>query len=148
MLIKIYNDELVQLPDDLATLILASPLVGNDVPNYTLEEVNAVVHGILGTFFEEEATLAQNIAEVREIYAARPAPCHANLEKAAALIANYNQQIAPADIGRVSDYLVFPCGGNDYPAHRGYVIEQVATAPAVTNAPATGQPGGQVSKIP
>ncbi len=126
MLIKIYNDELVEFPDELAALTLIDIGFDHDTPNYSLEEVNAVVHGVLGTFFEEGLTLEQNIAEVKDIYAAQRPPSAANLEKALALIRHYNENIAVEDIAWVSADLVFPCGGNNYKPKPGYVIDQAA----------------------
>lgn len=108
MLIRIYNDEIVEFPDDLAARILAIPIVDEDVPDYSIEEVNALIHGVLGALFEEELTLEQNIAEVSDIYAPQCPVSAANLEKAFALIRNYNENIAVADIACVSADLIFP----------------------------------------
>ncbi len=135
MLIKIYNDELVEFPDDLAARILATPLLDEDVPDYPIEEVNALIHGVLGALFEEEWTLEQNIAEVRDIYAPQRIPSATNLEKALALIRHYNENIAVEDIAWVSADLVFPCGGNNYKPKPGYVINQGAKPPADTATP-------------
>ncbi len=125
MLIKIYNDELVEFPDELAALVLTNPVFDQNVPDYSLEEVNAVVHGVLGTYFEEGFTLEQNIAEVRDIYASQRTPSAANLAKALALIRHYNQNIAVEDIARVRADLVFPCCGNNYKHKSGEVMDQV-----------------------
>ncbi len=124
MLIKIYNDELVEFPDDLAARILATPLLDENVPDYSIEEINALIHGVLGALFEEEWTLEKNIAEVRDIYAPQRIPNAANLEKALALIRHYNENIAVEDIAWVSADLVFPCGGNNYQVKHSYVIDQ------------------------
>jgi hypothetical protein len=125
MRIKIYNDELVEFPDELAALVLINPVFDQDVPHYSLEEVNAVVHGVLGTYFEEGFTLEQNIAEVRDIYTSQRTPSAANLAKALALIRHYNQNIALEDITRVRADLVFPCGGNNYKPKSGEGMDQV-----------------------
>lgn len=114
MLIKIYNNKLVEFPDDLAARILATPLMDEDLADYSIEEVNALIHGVLGALFEEEWTLNQNIAEVRSIYAPQRAPSAANMEKAHALIKHYNDNIGLEDIAWVSADLAFPCGGNNY----------------------------------
>ena len=124
MLIRIYNDELVEFPDDLAARILATPIMDEDVPDYSIEEVNALIHGVLGALFEEELTLEQNIAEVRNIYAPQCPASASNLEKAFALIRNYNEKIAVDDIARVRADLAFPFGGNNYKSNHGYVIDQ------------------------
>lgn len=128
MLIKIYNDELVEFPDELAALVLTNPVFDQDLPDYSLEEVNAVVHGVLGTFFEESFTLEQNIAEVKDIYASQRAPSAANLEKALAMIRHYNENIAVEDIAWVRAELVFPCGGNNYQTNHSRVIDQAPNA--------------------
>lgn len=127
MLIKIHNDELVEFPDALAAQILASPIVAQSVPDYSIEEVNAVIHGVLGALFEDELTLAQNIQAVQAIYSAQHSVSAANLAKAMALIQNYNENIAVKDIASVSPELAFPFGGNRYPPNSNCVIDLAAT---------------------
>lgn len=110
MLIKIDNDELVEFPDALAAQILASPIVVQSVPDYSIEEVNAVIHGVLGALFEDELTLDQNIQAVQAIYEAQHPASAGNLAKAMGLIQNYNDNIAVKDIAWVSQDLAFPFG--------------------------------------
>ncbi len=114
MLIKAYNNTLLEFPDDLAALILADPVGGQDVPDYSIEEINAIIHGVLGALFEEELTLEQNIALVSTSYSQQNPVDDKNLEKAFSLVQHYNQNIQLAEIAQVSPDLAFPCGGNVY----------------------------------
>ncbi len=123
MLIKIFNDEPVEFPDNLAALTLIDLFFGHDVPAYSLEHVNALVHRTLKAFFEETLTLEQNIAAVRSIYASQRAPSAAKLEKALTLIRHYNENIAVEDIARVRPDLIFPCD-DEYNPIPGYTIDQ------------------------
>lgn len=147
MLIRIYNDQIVEFPDDLAAVLLACPLIGSDVPDYSIEEVNAVIHSILGAFFEEEFTLEQNIAAIREIYAPQCPPVAANLKKAFSLIMSYNENIAMDDIAHVGADLVFPCGGNNYKPNHGNVIDQSPNPDADTAAPMDLQGGPVLARV-
>lgn len=98
MLIRLDNDELLEYPDELGALVLADPRDG-DVPDFSLDVLNALLSSSLGLLFNRSQTLEQNIVKAREHYTKWGNPSAANLEKALALIKNYNENIAPGDIG-------------------------------------------------
>ena len=98
MLIRLANDDLVEYPDELGALVLASPRYG-DVPDFSLEELNCLISGALGILFDESLSLEQNIAEAKEHHSKWGNPSPANLEKAQALIKYYKENIALEDIG-------------------------------------------------
>jgi hypothetical protein len=147
MLIKIHNDELVEFPDALAAQILATPIVAKTVPDYSIEEVNAVIHGILGALFEDELTLEQNIQAVRAIYDAQGPASAANLAKATGLIRNYNENIAVEDIAWVSADLAFPFGGNNYQSKNDCVNDHAPALGTDTAAPVAFQKGEKLARI-
>lgn len=98
MLIRLVNGELVAYPDDVVALMLADPTYG-DTPDLSVDEANCLIHAMIGTFFNEELTLEQNIQKIRDIYASLASPSASNLEKAHAQIRRYTENIALADIG-------------------------------------------------
>lgn len=98
MLIRLVNGELVEYPDDVVVLMLADPTYG-DTPDLSVAEANCLIHAMIGTFFDEEFTLEQNIQKIRDIYAPLARPSPRNLEKAHAQIKHYTENIALADIG-------------------------------------------------
>ncbi len=107
MLIRIFDDAIVEFPDDLAALILADPSYGDDFPEFSIDEVNAIIHGTLGAFFDQDFTLEKNIKKVRDRYASLESPSISNLDAALASIRNYSQNIDVNDIGLVDKNLLF-----------------------------------------
>lgn len=103
MLIRSYDDALVEYPDDLVARLLAAPSPGaqGDDPDLSLEEINCLVHAMLGSLFKIDETLAQNIAIVEEYCTIMGAPTPSNLEKARAQVKFYSESLAPDQIGRV-----------------------------------------------
>jgi hypothetical protein len=98
MLIRLPDGELVDYPDDVVALMLADPTYG-DTPDLSVDEANCLIHAMIGTFFNPELTLEQNIQKVKDIYAPLASPSPSNLEKAHAQIRHYTENIALADIG-------------------------------------------------
>ncbi len=105
MLIRLDNDELVEYPDELGALVLADPRDG-DVPDFSLDVLNALISSSLGMLFDKSLALEQNIAEARAHYTAWGSPSSANMEKARALIASYNRNTALEDIGYSDSELI------------------------------------------
>ncbi|WP_299948051.1 hypothetical protein [uncultured Microbulbifer sp.] len=107
MLIRIETGELKEFPEDLAALILADPSCGeDDKPEFTAEEVNALLHAILGTFARDEISFEENIEKIRERYESIGRPCEENLRIAQESIQAYVREIKGDDIGMVDSELV------------------------------------------
>jgi hypothetical protein len=98
MLIRLANEDLVEYPDEVGALALADPSEG-DVPEYSLDELNLTINGLLAIFYDEALTLEENIEWARGHYTKWGTPTAINLEKAHALITLYKESVAPADIG-------------------------------------------------
>jgi hypothetical protein len=110
MLIRLENEELIEYPDELGALVLADPREG-DVPDFSLDLVNCLIHDTLVTMFDTSRTLEQNIAEAKAYYKNWGNPSDANMEKARALIESYNKNITPEEVGYIDrdlmSYLYF-----------------------------------------
>ena len=102
MLIRIDNEELVEFPDDLVAMMLAAPVVGDqsDDPDLSIEELNCLIHGMLGSLSKEGNTHEQDIDNIREYCSLMGNPTDANLEKARAQVKFYNETLTPSEIGR------------------------------------------------
>lgn len=100
------DDTLHDCPDDLAALILVDPSCGDDLPDFSIEEVNAIVHGVLGTFHDENLSWEANIEKMREHYATVPHPAPADLAAALKMVENYNQNIKLKDVACVPSWLL------------------------------------------
>lgn len=97
MLIRLFNDELVEYPSDLVALMLASP--DGVVPNLSIPEIDCLIHAMLGSLFNEELNLEQNIELLRRYCVLMGSPSVSDLEEAHAQIKHYMENIAVADIG-------------------------------------------------
>lgn len=125
MLIRLQNEELVEYPDELGALVLADPREG-DVPEFTLDLVNCLIHDSLVPKFDASHTLEQNIAEATAYYTNLGVPSADNMEKARALIENYNKDLAPEEVGYIDQDLMGYLYFTDDPkkADQGIVIDQ------------------------
>lgn len=101
MLIRIDHDQFAECPDELAALILTDPLGGQGLREYSITEINALVHWTLGTFADNGKTWEENLQEVRNIYSNLPGHNQDLLPQALAMVQHYNQTIAQEEIGRV-----------------------------------------------
>ncbi len=101
MLIRYHNNELVEYPDDLIVLMLASPLHGDldDESDWSIKELNCLIHAMLGTGCDETLSLEQNIEKIRTIYERFGQPTAANLARAQALVQFYNETLSADEIG-------------------------------------------------
>ncbi|QFT56484.1 hypothetical protein [Microbulbifer sp. THAF38] len=108
MLIRIETGELKEFPEDLAALILADPSCGEeDKPEFTAEEVNALLHAILGTYaVRDEISFEENIERIRKRYEAIGQPSEENLRIAQESIQAYVREIKGDDIGMVDNELI------------------------------------------
>lgn len=107
MLIRIETGELKAFPEDLAALILADPSCGeDDKPEFTADEVNALLHAILGTFARVEISFEENIERIRKRYESIKQPSEENLQLARVSIQTYVREIKGADIGMVDNEFV------------------------------------------
>lgn len=108
MLIRIEDDTLHDCPDELATLILATPSAGKEPDSLSIEAVNALIHFTLGAFSDENLTWEENLNQVRAAYSATIAPSPQQLARAMEAVKNYNANIKPEHIGRVDSHLLYP----------------------------------------
>lgn len=96
MLIRYFDGGLRDIPDELAIAILADPSSDEDISEYTSHWVNVIIHGVLGTLFDEETSFENNVANsLREL----ETPSEENKLQAIKLIRSYNIDIKDSDIG-------------------------------------------------
>jgi hypothetical protein len=107
MLIRIHTNEIVDFPDELAALVLADPSSGDDSPEFTPDEVNVLIHGILGTFYDLSMSYSDNVNKISERYNSIPAPNDLNYSLALESIHSYNKEIEQSNIGLVEKDLLF-----------------------------------------
>lgn len=148
MLIRSHHNELLEYPDDLVTMMLASPFHGDldDESDWSIQEINCLIHAMLGTSFDETLTLEQNIEKIRHVYAPFGEPTAANLQRAQALVRLYNENITVNEIGysdKETIRTVFPFQNTAYIVDAENGVEQAlkpadtAAVPAIKNDVAT-----------
>jgi hypothetical protein len=101
MLIRIDTGEFREFPDELAALILADPSCGDEYPDFSPNEVNILIHGVLGTYYEPSKSFEENITKVRKLYSSIGKPDDENYYIACKAISRYNQEIHENEIGLV-----------------------------------------------
>ncbi|MFA0813395.1 hypothetical protein [Microbulbifer epialgicus] len=102
MLIKADDDQYFVLPDDIAESIISDPTIDptmEDVPDFTAQEVNTVVHVSVGFMMDSKLTLEENFQMMREDFAGRRQASEENRLKARQLIEKYNNEITINEIG-------------------------------------------------
>lgn len=105
MLIRLISLELIEYPDELGALVLADPTQGS-VPDFSLEEVNCLVNGVLVALFDQSITPQENIDYAREYCTKWGTPDPGNLEKALAQIKHYNENMPLEGIGYSDSELI------------------------------------------
>ena len=96
MLIRYFDNNLRDIPDELAIAILADPTSKEDISEYTSHWVNVIVHGVLGTIFDEDKSFEGNVSDaIREFGQASEERRGQALE----LIKAYNIEVEDSDIG-------------------------------------------------
>ncbi|WP_444956964.1 hypothetical protein [Microbulbifer sp. ZKSA002] len=107
MLIRIETGELIEIPEELGALVLIDPFSSSSgQPEFSAEEVNALVHSILGTYFDSELSREENINKVKEIYAQFEPPSAEALSIARKSIEAYVKEIESAQVGMIDGELV------------------------------------------
>ncbi len=130
MLIRLASGDLVEYPDELGALALTDPF-SEDVPDFSLEDLNLILSGGFGVLFHEELTLEQNIEKAHAQYTRLGKLTANNMEKALAQIKYYNENIAPADVGCVDLKLVKEAFGiqSSKPKEEVYTVENMPNPP-------------------
>lgn len=96
MLIRYLDGNLRDIPDELAVRILADPSSKEDISEYTSHWVNVIIHGVLGTMFDDEKSFEENVeAALDEL----PVVASDRAEQALKLIRNYTIEVEDKDIG-------------------------------------------------
>ncbi len=129
MLIRSHNNELLEYPDDLVAMMLASPFHGDldDESDWSMQEINCLIHAMLGAAFDETLTLEQNIEKIRNLYAPFGEPTAANLKRAQALVRFYNENLTVDEIGysdKETIRAVFPFQNTAHIVDAENVLEQ------------------------
>ncbi len=102
MLIRLSdNKTLAECPDDIAAMILADPTSGDDMPDYSLTEINGLVHWALGFCAGENQTWGDTLQKARRVYSEMPGWNADNLDKALQMVQDYNAKVQEKDIGWV-----------------------------------------------
>lgn len=144
MLIRSHNNELLEYPDDLVAMMLASPFHGDldDESDWSIQEINCLIHAMLGAAFEDTLTLEQNIEKIRHVYAPFGEPTAANLKRAQALVCLYNENLTAEEIGysdKETIRTVFPFQSTTHIVDAENGVEQAlklgdtVAAPAIEN---------------
>ncbi len=107
MWIRLPDETFAECPDEVAALILADPMSGNILPDFSLAEINALVHWGLGAFADDDLTWTEMLEEVKAAYLDLPGWSATNVEKAQQMILNYNTLVKPEEIGRVDIRTLF-----------------------------------------
>ncbi len=130
MLIRLASGDLVEYPDELGALALDDPF-SDEVPAFSLEDLNLVLSGGFGMLFDEELSLEQNIEKAHEQYTRWGKLTANNMDKALAQIKFYNENVAPADVGYVDLELVKEAFGirSSKPKEEVYTVENMPNPP-------------------
>ncbi|PCJ11801.1 MAG: hypothetical protein COB04_18595 [Gammaproteobacteria bacterium] len=96
MLIRYLDDNLRDIPDELAIAILADPTSEEDISEYTSHWVNVIVHGVLGTMFDEDKNFEENVSDIISKFPQAP---ESRKAQALELIKAYNIEVEDCDIG-------------------------------------------------
>ena len=102
MLIKANKDQYFVLPDDIAEMIIADPTADpsmEDVPDFSAQEINTLVHSSAGFMMDTNLTLEENFAMMRKDLKNRQQATEKNILKARTLIEKYNNEITINQIG-------------------------------------------------
>lgn len=102
MLIRLDEGTLREFPDDLAALILADPSCGDDVAEFSVDDVNLLVHAVFGTLYDSTMSYEDNLRKARNACHMLGAPSEKTYQAALAAVRLYNQHIASDKIGAVS----------------------------------------------
>jgi hypothetical protein len=105
MLMRI-GGELHDLPDDIGVAILADPSHGDNVSDWTAQEVNVLLHGTLGilndVFGGDQAqSLEEYIQAIRAYFASAGTPSEEQIEQARRSIDLYKREIRAENVGMV-----------------------------------------------
>ena len=98
MLIRYFDDNLRDIPNELAIALLADPTSKDDISEYTSHWVNVIIHGVLGTMFDEDKSLEENVSDAIKKFQRAP---EERRSQAMALINAYNIEIEDSDIGMI-----------------------------------------------
>lgn len=107
MLIRVSEEHLREFPDELAALILADPLCSDDECDFSVEDVNLLVHGIVGTHYDFSLSYESNIEKIEALYKSMGEPNNQTYLAAEKAIDLYNQSVESQDIGLVDKALIF-----------------------------------------
>lgn len=107
MLIRVNDNTLREFPDELAAIILTDPSCADNSLTFTAHEVNVLIHGIFGTYYDPSISYEKNIDKVRKIYLKLEKPTEEAYLLALEAIASYNHQINQDQIGLVNKEELF-----------------------------------------
>ncbi len=105
MLICLENLELIEYPDDLGALLMAD-IIRDDEPNFSIEEINLLINGVLAPLYDEKLSLEQNITKARVHCALSGIPDAAAMVKGFDAVRQYNENVPAEQVGFVSQQLV------------------------------------------
>jgi hypothetical protein len=99
MLVRVEDDLVVELPDDIGVLILSDPSYGDTLSDMTPHEVNVLIHGILGAFYEDDISIEENIVAIRTMYSSIESASDENKATAMAAVKSYNLKVEYKNVG-------------------------------------------------
>lgn len=107
MLIRVSEEQLREFPDNLAALILADPLCSDEECDFSVEDVNLLVHGIVGTHYDFSLSYESNIEKIEALYNSMGEPNNQTYLAAQTAVDLYNQTVEVNEIGLVDKSLIF-----------------------------------------
>ena len=107
MLIRVDDNTFREFPDELAALILSNPCDEDGLQEFTASEVNVLIHGIFGTYYDSSQSYEKNIDRVKEIYLKLGRPTEEGYRLACEAVNSYNREITQNEIGLVDHEELF-----------------------------------------
>jgi hypothetical protein len=107
MLIRLPNDSIRDMPDEIGALLLSDPSHDDDISDFTGQDVNVVIHGILASYFEDTKSFEEIIEEIRTQFLKFGPAKDEKVRIATDLIKKYNIEIKNEEIGMVNPHDMF-----------------------------------------
>lgn len=102
MLVRLPDDSIRDMPEDIAALLLSDPSHDDDISDFTGHDVNVVIHGVLASYLDADKTFEETLENIRERFRKITPASQEKVRVALDLIRRYNNEIKHHEIGMVS----------------------------------------------
>lgn len=102
MLVRLPDDTIRDMPDDIGALLLSDPSYDDDISDFSGHDVNVVIHGILASYIEPFKTFDETMEDIRTHFGQLPSAKPEKIKTALDLIKKYNVEIKNEEIGIVN----------------------------------------------